>query len=129
MKRSPISSYSGREMHELAVTQRILEIALQHAGQAGARRVTDLYLVVGQLATVLDDSVQFYWDAISGGTIAEGAMLHFRRVPAEMACRACGLRYALPPEGCRCPACGSEEAWLVAGEELRLEAIDVEREG
>ena len=32
-------------MHELAVTESILEIAKKYAQQAGASRVTDLYLV------------------------------------------------------------------------------------
>jgi hydrogenase nickel incorporation protein HypA/HybF len=60
-------------MHELMVTESILEIALRHAGQAGAVRVTDLFLVVGDLSSIVDDSVQFYWDFVSEGTAAEGA--------------------------------------------------------
>ncbi len=41
-------------MHELAITQRILEIALEHAGRAGARRITAIHLVVGDLSSVVD---------------------------------------------------------------------------
>ena len=59
-------------MHELAVTESILNIAVQHASQAGAVRVTDLNLVIGQLSSIFDDSVQFYWDMISEGTICAG---------------------------------------------------------
>ena len=73
-------------MHELSVTQSILEISLRHASDANARKITNLYLVVGQLATIVDDSVQFYWDMISEGTIAEGATLHFKRLPAKLIC-------------------------------------------
>lgn len=111
-------------MHELAVTQSILEIALQHAEQAGAGRITDLHLVIGQLSSMVDDSVQFYWDLISQGTPAEGARLHFRRVPVEMQCRACDHRYT-PDGDFMCPACGSDQVQVVAGEEFYLEAIDV----
>ncbi|MCJ7724498.1 MAG: hydrogenase maturation nickel metallochaperone HypA, partial [Anaerolineales bacterium] len=67
-------------MHELSVTQSVLEIALRHARQNNARRITDLYLVIGELASIVDDSVQFYWDMISKDTIAEGARLHFKRL-------------------------------------------------
>ncbi len=112
-------------MHELAVTQSILEIALQHAAQAGAGRITDLHLVIGQLSSMVDDSVQFYWDLISQGTPAEGARLHFRRIPIEMQCRACAHRYT-PDGDFMCPACGSDQVQVVAGEEFYLEAIDVE---
>lgn len=44
-------------MHELAVTRSILEIATRYASQANASRVTDIYLVIGQLSTIVDDSV------------------------------------------------------------------------
>ena len=81
-------------MHELPITQSILDIALRHAEQAEARRVTDLYLVIGKLSYVVDDSVQFYWDVIAKDTIAEDAQLHFRRVPAEFLCLDCNHRYA-----------------------------------
>jgi hydrogenase nickel incorporation protein HypA/HybF len=52
-------------MHELAVTESILEIALRHAQEHNARHITGLYLVLGQWASIVDDSVQFYWDIIS----------------------------------------------------------------
>lgn len=108
-------------MHELSVTESILEIALRHGGE---QRITDLYLVIGELSTLIDESVQFYWDIISEGTPAAGATLHFRRVPAQLTCQTCGHSYS-PREALPCPACGSEDIRVVAGEEFYLEAIDV----
>jgi hydrogenase nickel incorporation protein HypA/HybF len=113
-------------MHELPITQSILEIALRHAKQADAKRVTDLHIVMGELATMVDDSIQFYWDMITEGTIAQGATLHFRRVPAELQCMACFTRYKPKEMELVCPNCGSVGAKIVAGEEFSLEAIDVE---
>ncbi len=115
-------------MHELSVTENILEITLRHAERVGARRVTALYLVIGQLATIVDDSVAFYWDIICQGTPAEGAVLHFRRLPIEMRCRDCDHRYQPGGEDLACPSCGSSNVQVVAGEEFYLEAIDVEGE-
>ncbi len=113
-------------MHELSVTQSILKIALEHAEQAGAPRVTDLYVVVGQLASIVDDSVQFYWDLISKDTPAEGAQLHFRRISTELLCLNCEQHYTPTREDLACPRCGSIRVKVVAGEEFYLEAIDVE---
>ncbi len=116
-------------MHELAVTQSILEIALRHASGAGAVRVTDLYLVIGQLSSIVDDSVAFYWDLVGQGTPAEGARLHFRRVPTQLACQECGASYAPAETELACPTCGSARVRVVAGEEFYLEAIEVEPAG
>jgi hydrogenase nickel incorporation protein HypA/HybF len=109
-------------MHELAVTTSILNLALQHAGAA---HITDVYLVIGQLSSVIDDSVQFYWDIISQNTAAEGSRLHFRRIPAEFQCKSCSTRYPIRGDDFTCPECGGAAVHVVAGEEFYLEAIDV----
>ncbi len=113
-------------MHELPVTESILDIALRHAEAAKAERITALHLVIGQLASIVDDSVQFYWDIISKGTIAEGATLDFRRLPTELLCLQCEKRYAPGQADLACPECGSVAVKVVTGEEFYLEAIDVE---
>lgn len=113
-------------MHELPITESILKIALKHAENAGATRITDIYLVLGKLSSIVGESVQFYWDIVSEGTIAEGAELHFRFIPAEMICLDCDLRYH-PAEGeLRCPDCGGSHVRVIAGEEFNVEAIEVE---
>lgn len=114
-------------MHELAVTESILEIAVRHAQDQAAHRITDLYLVLGQWSSIVDDSVQFYWDIISEGTIAKGATLHFRRVPVVLACQDCGHEYQPDDKRLHCPQCGGANMKVKTGEEFFLEAIDVEK--
>ena len=114
----------GEPMHELSITQGILQIALERAGEA--KRITDLYLVMGQLSSVVDDSVQFYWDIISSGTIAEKSRLHFRRIPALMECQICNHRYTLDGDQLACPVCGGSDVRLIAGDEFYLGCMDVE---
>ena len=113
-------------MHELAVTESILEITLRHAEQARAHRVTDIHLVLGELASIVDDSVQFYWDIISRETLAEGATIHFRRIEALMECQDCNARYKPGDGQLRCPDCEGGQVRVIAGEEFRLEAIEVD---
>ena len=114
-------------MHELAVTESLLDIAVRHANQAGATRVTDLYLVIGQLASIVDDSVQFYWDFVSQDSICAGARLHFQRVPARLLCLDCDTTYTLSGELATCPDCNSAHVKVIAGEEFRLDSIAVEK--
>jgi hydrogenase nickel incorporation protein HypA/HybF len=113
-------------VHELTVTESILHIATDHAKQAHARRVTHLYLTIGQLASIVDDSVQFYWDIISQDTLCEGAQLHFERIPARLTCLDCGITYSLTNELTLCPQCQSGRVRVISGEEFRLDSIEIE---
>lgn len=113
-------------MHELSVTTHLLELALKHAHTAHATRITDLHIVAGQLSSMIDESVQMYWEIVSQGTIAQESKLHFRRIPAEMLCSGCNHRYRLDESDLGCPACGSSQVRIVAGDEFYLDSIEIE---
>jgi len=112
-------------MHELSITQSILDIALRHAEKAEANKIELVHLTIGQLSSVIDDSVQFYWDIISKDTIAEGARLIFKRIPTELLCLDCNQRYKPDADELACPNCGSTRIKVVSGLEFYLESIDV----
>ena len=120
-------------MHELGVTQAILQVVLEHARQAGGGHVQRITLVVGDLAGVVGDSVQFYFDFLSQETPAAGAELVFRREPARFRCQACEHEYtpagaAGAPPGLpwACPQCGEMRPEVIGGRELLVESIEVE---
>jgi hydrogenase nickel incorporation protein HypA/HybF len=117
---------AGEFVHELSVTESLLNLAVHHAQQAGAVRVTDLYLVIGQLSSLVDDSVQFYWDMISAGTLCEKARLHFERIPAKFQCLDCSEEYQLPGELIACPRCNSARLKVIAGDEFRLDHLEAD---
>jgi len=113
-------------MHELPITENILEIALRHAKQANARKISTIYLAIGNLASIVDDSVQFYWDIVAKDTIAEGAILNFKRIPTTLQCQVCSLRFNPNEDDFSCPDCNSQNIKIVTGNEFYLDAIDVE---
>lgn len=113
-------------MHELSITEQIAEIAIRHGEENQAQKVTDIYLVIGELSTVIDDSVQFYWDLVTDKTICKGAKLHFNRIPAIFKCLDCEKEYGLS-EGdlSPCPHCGSTQMKILQGKEFHLESIHI----
>lgn len=115
-------------MHELPFAESIVEIAQRHAEANGAQRITDIHLVIGRLSSVVDDSIQFYWDIISRGTLGEGARLHFERIPAVMECLDCGETYEVAQEMTPCPRCGSIHIKLKQGGEFYVASIDIEKD-
>jgi hydrogenase nickel incorporation protein HypA/HybF len=113
-------------MHELSVTESIVEIATRYARDAGAGRITRINLVIGELSSIVDDSVQFYFDFVSEGTPAQGAQLSFERVGVSLRCQACGHEWAPPDAEWRCPRCGAGQALAVQGREFYVDSIEVE---
>jgi hydrogenase nickel incorporation protein HypA/HybF len=113
-------------MHEYSVTEGLIKMAVEEATKAGASKITEIKLVIGDLSTIIDESVQMYFDIMSEGTMAQGAKLVFRRIPAEFCCKACGTRYNKPKTGYDCPACGGMGLPTGVGREFYMESMDVE---
>ena len=115
-------------MHELPVTESILKIVLESAQKNKATAVTDITLTIGSLSSIVDDSVQFYWDHISRGTVCENAKLHFNRVMATLKCLDCDTTYSLIDDLTPCPSCGSINVIILSGEEFQVDHIEIIKE-
>jgi hydrogenase nickel incorporation protein HypA/HybF len=108
-------------MHELAVTQEIVEILRRHAGERKVRRVV---IEIGKLSAVLPDAVRFCFDLCTEGTSAEGAVLEILELPGRARCRACAGEVTLDRPFGRC-TCGSSDLDWISGEELRVREMEV----
>ena len=113
-------------MHEYAVTKSIINIATEEAKKAGSNKILEIRLVIGDLSTIIDESVQMYFDIISEGTTAQGAKLSFTRIKAEFQCNACKLKFIKPVRGFNCPDCGEPGTPTQVGREFYIESIEVE---
>lgn len=114
-------------MHELSVTESVLEIAIKHAKKSDANRVTSVNIVIGQLSSIVDESVQFYWDMITENTLCAGSTLLFERRPAVFRCSVCGQEFGLNNELATCPICGNQNNEILSGQEFYVESIEIEK--
>ena len=125
-------------MHELSVSQAIVDTALRHAG---GRKVTVVDVRVGRLRQIVPDSLSFYFEIVARDTDVEGADLRIEQVGSELRCPACWCEWdpAPPPLAThetpgpggpppvptfRCPTCG-EAGEVLTGGELEVESIEV----
>ena len=113
-------------MHELSVTQGMLDIVLEKAGEAQASRITGINLVIGEMSSIVDDCVQFYFDFLSRDSIASGATLSFARIPMRVKCRNCQLSFTPEKSVWSCPRCGEWDVEVIAGREFYIDSIEVE---
>ncbi len=114
-------------MHELSVTQAILNIALDYGQKNLAQKVVEIHLRVGEIGDLEGEWLQRYFDFLSKGTIAEGAKLCILRAPARVQCRKCQFVFPLDKAtwDTQCPSCQSKETSLISGREFRVESLEV----
>lgn len=113
-------------MHELAITEGIIRAAVPAAEAAGARRITEIRLKIGELSGVFPEYIQEYFDAVSAGTIAEGAVLRVEKIPVKIRCRTCLREAEISRENIRCPACGGTDLQLLTGREYYVDSLVAE---
>jgi hydrogenase nickel incorporation protein HypA/HybF len=113
-------------MHELSITQSMLDVVLEHAQRAGAKDVVRIDLRIGQMSGIVDESIQFYFDFISRDTLAEGARLVIHHVPARFSCLSCSTEFEPGERDWVCPNCGATGGRIVAGQEMAVESIEVD---
>ena len=110
-------------MHEMSITQSVVEIC---EGHAGGRRVTDVVLEIGELSGVVPESIEFCFEACITGTLLEGARLKLEIVSAIGRCPACARQFPITSLFEHCPSCGGFGLGIVSGEELRVKELELE---
>ncbi|OWK45300.1 hydrogenase maturation nickel metallochaperone HypA [Fimbriiglobus ruber] len=109
-------------MHELGITQEIVELA---EARADGRRVRKVVVEIGRLSAVLPDAVRFCFEMCAEDTSVAGAELQIIEIPGTAKCRACAGMVALDRPFGRCE-CGCTDLEWLSGEELRVTQIEVE---
>lgn len=70
-------------MHELAIVQDFLTVALEEALKARGRMVTRIDLVLGEMSGLNEEGVRLCFDLVSQDSIAAGAVLSFGYMPGR----------------------------------------------
>ena len=108
-------------MHELAITESLVEAVREHVG---AQRVTRVVIEVGALSGVVPDSVLFCFDLCAQGTPLEGSKLEIVEIRGRASCRSCSEVFDMEDAVGLC-ACGSADVELLRGRELRIREVEV----
>lgn len=113
-------------MHELSVMAYLLERVETHADRLGATKVVAINLVVGERSSFVDDSLLFYFDLLTPGTLADGAQLNLRRTLMRCHCQPCDRDFHPTGVNFRCPDCDTVGQVTDDGSEVLIESLEVE---
>jgi hydrogenase nickel incorporation protein HypA/HybF len=112
-------------MHEAALMQNILDLALEKAREAKAQKIHTITLRIGALAGVEPEALRFAFECTAGGTMAEQARLEVESVPVVCYCEICAREFEPLGPLFACPNCGELRTHLRRGNELELAALEI----
>ena len=112
-------------MHELALMQELATLIAEAQAREGFSRVRRVTLAVGALSCAEPSALRFAFPSAMLGTCAEGAELDIVLRPARAWCWQCLAETEIARRGGPCPRCGSEDLAVRAGDELKVEALEV----
>lgn len=113
-------------MHELALSQNIVDLVVERARQEGVRAVSKVTIEVGKAAGVEPDALRFCFDIVTADTLVQGAELVIETIALQARCRHCASRFEPAGLFSACPRCGSYAPSLERGGELRIKSFDGE---
>jgi hydrogenase nickel incorporation protein HypA/HybF len=115
------------QMHELSLTEALIALVEDEGRKHGCSRVRTVRVEIGAISAIEPEAMRFCFDAVTRGTIAEGAVLDILSVPGRGWCLDCGKEVALSGRLDPCPDCGSDCVQPMAGgDDLRLKELEVE---
>jgi hydrogenase nickel incorporation protein HypA/HybF len=75
---------------------------------------------------VVPEALDFAFEALTPGTLAEGSTLSVEHVPAKFWCRHCLKEFEAGELFSACPDCQNPSAELRAGREMELASLEIE---
>ena len=115
-----------QRMHEVAIMEEAVKLAVDAALSAGANRVLRLRLRIGQLSGVVPEALRFAFEIVCRETIAAGAVLEIEAVPITCWCARCATEFTCDGYLNECPRCHELSNEVRRGRELEIASVEFE---
>lgn len=113
-------------MHEMSLAEGVLQLVEDTAKRENARRVKLVVLEIGRMSSVEPEALKFCFEAVTNGSIAQGAVLEIIDVPGAGWCMLCSETVPMEALYGACPTCGSYQVQATSGTEMRVKEIEIE---
>lgn len=127
----------GFAMHEFSAACSIVDAAVAAAVKHHAKRVTAVFIEIGQFTFLIPEQLEFNFEIASRKTVIEGAKLVITIKKGRVMCNDCGTEgeaQSIPdiPDQIamfapmKCPNCGSSATVITGGKEFIISNIEAE---
>jgi hydrogenase nickel incorporation protein HypA/HybF len=113
-------------MHETSLIESVVALVEDERRKQEFSRVRMVRLAVGLLGHVEPEALRFCFEAVTRGTVADGARLEIEPVLGAGWCSHCHRTVPLDERIAACPICEGTQVQITAGGELRLVELEVE---
>ncbi|MBL1321473.1 MAG: hydrogenase maturation nickel metallochaperone HypA [Methylophaga sp.] len=112
-------------MHEMSLCEGILQIIEDEAQKQQFTEVKQVILDVGVLSGVEITALEFAFEVIMQGTVAEKATLKINEIEAQAWCMPCSKTVNIKQRYDACPDCESYQLQVSGGDEMRIKELEV----
>lgn len=113
-------------MHELSLAENILQLIEDAAIAQQFQRVKTVWLEIGELACVEEESLRFFFTVITEDSIARQAKLEITAIAGQAVCNDCHRTVSIAALHQACPYCGGYALQIAQGDEMRIRELEVE---
>ena len=114
-------------MHELGVVFHIADSVEKIAVENEAEHIRKVVLEIGEVSTVIPEYLLDVWNWNCKRTkMLYDCELVIEKIDAVTFCQGCEKTYSTVEHGKVCPFCGSEETYLITGNEVNIKEIEVD---
>lgn len=117
---------AGRR-REVKIASAILDVARAEAGCLGGARLVRIGVTIGADCDIDLAALDYALKVVRHGTDLERVGVHIMSSSRRSLCHRCGWEFASAYSDQPCPQCNSLDSELIAGDELELAFIEVER--
>lgn len=113
-------------MHELGVVFYVVKDVKNVAEENNVEKVNSVTLQIGEVSGIIHDYLIDCWNwARKKEPVMEEAEMFIEQIDAVTFCEDCKKEYGTVEHGKTCPYCGSENTYLVRGNEFLIKEIEV----
>ena len=112
-------------MHEMSLCEGILQVIEAEAQKQQFTEVTQVVLDIGVLSAVETSALEFAFEVIMHGSVAEKAILKINKIEARAWCMSCSEIVTIKQRYDACPNCDSYQLQVSSGDEMKIKELEV----
>lgn len=113
-------------MHELGVVFHCIKEVNRIAAENNIKKISCVVVEIGEVSAVIPYYFEDCWNwAVKRETVLKDAAVRIEKIDAVTHCENCGKNYPTVEYGKICPYCGSENTYLLTGNEIMIRQIEV----